>query len=159
LIDKYLYRITFLAYVLLLLEARYTDNYQCPMLLTYESNFSIVNLGVNFMNKVAATLDLDIILSALAHPKRRGMIDDLSLRPYTVALLANKYGLSLPAMHKHIVILEKSMLINKKKAGRTNFVALNQKTLSFVKDWIMKYHTEWGDPSATLDNYIAKMQE
>lgn len=103
--------------------------------------------------------ELDTILSALAHHKRRSIIRDLSFQPATVKQLAERQEISLPAIHKHIRILEQSQLILRKKVGRTNFVALNAHTLNILKDWIMQYHTKWGSVDATLDNYISKMQE
>src|ERR1700722_12242532 len=102
---------------------------------------------------------LDTVLESLANQKRRGIVHDLSLQPATVGQLAQHYELSLPAIHKHIRNLEKAKLIIRKKSGRTNFIALNQKTLGIVQNWIMQYQTSWGNPQATLDNYISRMQE
>ena len=102
---------------------------------------------------------LDEVLAALANPKRRGIIHDLSLHPVTVGQLARKYKLSLPAIHKHIRLLEEAKLIVRKKVGRTNFVGLNQETLGIAQNWIMQYHTSWGNSAATLQNYVARMQE
>jgi DNA-binding transcriptional ArsR family regulator len=102
---------------------------------------------------------LDIVLDALANQKRRGIIHDLSLRPSTVGELARQHGLSLPAIHKHIRKLEAANLIVRKKAGRTNFVALNQSTLGLAQHWILQYNTAWGNTDATLENYISRMRE
>jgi DNA-binding transcriptional ArsR family regulator len=102
---------------------------------------------------------LDALLDALSHQKRRGIIHNLSLQPATVSQLANKFDLSLPAIHKHIRILENSKLIARKKSGRTNFVALNPESLGIVQSWIMQYHTEWGNVDASLENYVTGMQE
>ncbi len=102
---------------------------------------------------------LDIILDALANQRRRGIVHDLSLSPNTVGQLARNQELTLPAMHKHIRILDDAKLIIRKKVGRTNFVALNQATLRVVQNWIMQYKTEWGTVNATLENYISRMKE
>ncbi len=102
---------------------------------------------------------LDAVLDALANQKRRGIIHELSLQPATVAQLARRHDLSLPAIHKHIRILESAGLITRKKSGRTNFVALNNFTLQLAQNWIMQYQTAWGATNATLENYIARMQE
>jgi len=102
---------------------------------------------------------LDEVLGALANQKRRGIVHDLSLQPATVGQLAQKHGLSLPAIHKHIRNLEDAKLIVRKKAGRTNFVALNAQTLGLAQSWILQYRTEWGNVNATLENYISRMQE
>jgi DNA-binding transcriptional ArsR family regulator len=108
---------------------------------------------------VEDSLELDLIFSVLAHKKRRAIINDLSLKPSTVSRLAYKFDLSLPAIHKHIHILEISDLIIKKKSGRTNFIALNPVTLGVGQAWINQFRTEWGNPKATLENYIANLKE
>jgi DNA-binding transcriptional ArsR family regulator len=102
---------------------------------------------------------LESVLGALAHSKRRGIIHDLSLQPATVGQLATAHGLSLPAIHKHIRTLEEAGLIVRKKVGRTNFVALKSRSLELAQAWIMQYRTSWGSDEATLHNYIARMQE
>lgn len=102
---------------------------------------------------------LDTVLTALAHPKRRGMVHDLALSPATVTRLARDHGLSLPAIHKHIRQLEAAGLVLRRKAGRTNFVALRRDGLALAQGWIAQYHPAWGSDTATLDNYIARMQE
>jgi DNA-binding transcriptional ArsR family regulator len=102
---------------------------------------------------------LDSLFSALAHKKRRGIIETLSFRPATVTQLALEYDLSLPAIHKHIRSLEEAKLIRRKKAGRTNFVALDRKSLKSAQDWIMQYRTDWGNDNETLENYIASLKE
>jgi DNA-binding transcriptional ArsR family regulator len=102
---------------------------------------------------------LDSALAALANRKRRGIVHNLSLQPTTVGQLAKQHDLSLPAIHKHIRVLEEAELIIRRKAGRTNFVALNPSTLGLVQHWIMQYQTEWSSLSSTLENYISRMQE
>ena len=62
-------------------------------------------------------------------------------------------GLSLPAIHKHIKILENADMIIRKKIGRTNFLALNRESLRGLQDWLMQYHTYWGSNEETLENY------
>ncbi|HSW79174.1 MAG TPA: winged helix-turn-helix domain-containing protein [Candidatus Saccharimonadales bacterium] len=103
--------------------------------------------------------ELDKVFLALSSPKRRGMLHTLAYRPATVSQLADEYEMSLPAIHKHINVLEDAELIIRRKAGRTNFVALNKKTFRAVQRWIIQYHTEWGNDEETLENYIAGMQE
>ena len=102
---------------------------------------------------------LDDVFSALSHKKRRGIVHDLSFHPATVTQLAQAHDLSLPAIHKHIRALEEAQLISRKKAGRTNFVALRKKSLGLAQDWLMQYRTEWGNDEETLENYIASLRE
>ena len=111
------------------------------------------------MNTPYNSPQLDSILGALANQKRRGIIHDLSLQPATVGQLAHNHKLSLPAIHKHIRTLEDAKLIIRKKAGRTNYVALNSNTLGLAQSWIAQYHVTWGATQATLENYISRMKE
>ena len=97
--------------------------------------------------------DLDAIFEALANKHRREMIYALGLQPHSVSQLASMRDLSLPAIHKHIKILEDSGLIKAKKIGRTHFLALNRRTLLGLQDWLMQYQAYWGNNEETLENY------
>lgn len=110
------------------------------------------------MSNKSSALRLDEAFLALGNAKRRGMIETLSYRPASVSQLANEFNLSLPAMHKHIRRLEKARLIERRKAGRTNFVALDRRSLATAKSWLNQFHTEWGDSRETLENYIASLK-
>lgn len=96
---------------------------------------------------------LDDIFEALANKHRREIIYVLSLQPASISQLAAMRGLSLPAIHKHIEILEKGDMIIRKKIGRTNFLALNRHGLRALQDWAAQYHTYWGSNEETLENY------
>ena len=105
------------------------------------------------MTKTQSPQDLDIIFEALANKHRREIIYVLSLGPCSISKLAFLRNLSLPAIHKHIEILEKGGLILRKKIGQTNFLTLNRAALRGLQDWVMQYHTYWGNDEATLENY------
>ena len=100
---------------------------------------------------------LDKIFEGLSHPKRRGIINTLAYRPSTISQLAGEYELSLPAIHKHLKILENAKLIERRKVGRTNFIAFNPKTMNTAQDWINQYNTAWGSSHETLENYISSL--
>src|SRR3989338_4080577 len=97
--------------------------------------------------------DLDNVFEALANKHRREIIYVLSLQPYSISQLAAMRGLSLPAIHKHIKLLEEAGLIIRKKVGQTNFLTLNRLSLRGLQDWLMQYHTYWGSDGETLENY------
>jgi len=107
----------------------------------------------------AISTRLDLAFRAFAHSKRRGMLYTLSFRPATVNQLATEFELSLPAMHKHLKILESAQLIDRRKVGRTNFLALNRKSLSVAQSWVKQFKIEWGNDKETLENYIASMRK
>ena len=105
------------------------------------------------MDKTHNSQDLDIVFEALANKHRREIIYSLSLQPYSISQLASMRGLSLPAIHKHIKVLEKAGMIIRKKSGRTNFLTLNRESLRCLQDWLMQYHAYWGSSEETLENY------
>ena len=105
------------------------------------------------MTKIQDTQDLDHVFEALANKHRREIIYVLSLQPCAISKLATMRNLSLPAIHKHIEILEKGGLILRKKIGQTNFLSLNRAGLRGLQEWVMQYHTYWGNEEATLENY------
>lgn len=105
------------------------------------------------MTEIHNTQALDHIFEALAHKHRREIIYALSLQPYSINQLAALQGLSLPAIHKHLKILENAGIIIRKKIGRTNFLTLNRESLRTLQEWVMQYHPYWGSNEETLENY------
>jgi DNA-binding transcriptional ArsR family regulator len=110
------------------------------------------------MDKVSKLQDLDQVFEALANEHRRAIISMLSLQPCSISQLAAKRNLSLPAIHKHIEILEKGGMVIRKKIGRTNFLALNKEALRSLQNWLAQYHTYWGSNKETLENYIPYLE-
>ena len=62
---------------------------------------------------------LDRLFAALDNRHRRGMVELLALQPWSISRLARARGLSLPAMDKHVRILEAAGLVRRRKTGRT----------------------------------------
>ena len=101
---------------------------------------------------------LDRVLAALANEKRRRIVYLLGLQPASIGQLAEQQRSSLPAIHRHIKVLEKAKLVQRKKSGRVNFLALDRTGLLLVQDWIRQYHAYWGTNEETLENYIAGIE-
>ena len=99
--------------------------------------------------------DLDRIFEALANAHRREIIYLLGLQPYSIHQLAEIRGLSLPAIHKHIKLLETAGIVNRRKIGRTNFLTLERRSLRSLQDWLGQYHAYWGTEEESLQNYEA----
>ena len=99
------------------------------------------------------TPDLDTVFEALANKHRREIVYVLGLQPHSISKLASMRGLSLPAIHKHIKILEDAGIIVRKKMGRTTFLSLNRDSLLGLQSWLSQYHAYWGNNNETLDNY------
>jgi DNA-binding transcriptional ArsR family regulator len=111
------------------------------------------------MAKVHNPQDLDSIFEALANKHRREIVYALGLQPHSISQLASQQDLSLPAIHKHIKILERAGMILRKKIKQTNFLALNKESLHGLQDWLMQYHTYWGSNEETLENYTQYLDE
>jgi DNA-binding transcriptional ArsR family regulator len=77
----------------------------------------------------------------------------LGLHPRSISQLAAMRSLSLPAIHKHVRVLESAEMIVRKKVGRTNFLALNRVPLRGIQDWLGGFNTFWGSEKETLENY------
>ena len=101
--------------------------------------------------------ELDDLFFALSHFKRREIITTLAYCPATIDQLAKEHFISLPAIYKHIKILEQSGLVRRKKDGRTNFLALNPSRLAEVKNWGLQFNTAWGSDNESLENYIQQL--
>lgn len=99
-----------------------------------------------------APRDLDKVFEALANQHRREIIYVLGLQPCSISNLASMRGLSLPAIHKHIKVLENADMIIRRKIGRTNFLTLNRQSLRGLQEWLSQYQTYWGSESETLEN-------
>jgi len=107
---------------------------------------------------INASKQLSDTFEALANKHRRAIVHRLSLQPASISQLANEQKLSLPAIHKHIKILEQAKLLKRKKSGRVNFLALDRSGLLLMQDWIQQYHAYWGTNEETLENYIASIE-
>lgn len=72
------------------------------------------------------TQKLSAVFEALANKHRREIIYTLGLQPSSIGQLASMKGLSLPAIHKHMRVLEDAEMVIRKKIGRINFLGLNR---------------------------------
>lgn len=102
---------------------------------------------------------LDQIFTALANKRRRQIIYALGLQPSSINQLANQQRLSLPAIHRHIKVLEQAKLVERKKSGRVNFLTLNRSQLKLMQGWVQQYHAYWGTQHETLENYVARAEK
>jgi len=102
---------------------------------------------------------LDHVLVALANEKRRRIVYTLGLQPASIGQLAKQQRSSLPAIHRHIKVLERARLVRRKKSGRVNFLALDRTGLQLMQNWIAQYHAYWGTNEETLENYVASIEE
>jgi DNA-binding transcriptional ArsR family regulator len=86
---------------------------------------------------------LDAVFAALAHPIRRAMLERLSAGECTVGDLAAPHDVSLPAISKHLRILEEAGLLEQTPDGRLRRCALKAQPLSAAFSWIVQYRILW----------------
>jgi DNA-binding transcriptional ArsR family regulator len=97
--------------------------------------------------------DLDRLFGALANRHRREMVHLLGLQPYSISRLAASRGLSLPAMNKHVRVLEDAGLVRRRKLGRTTFLTLDRASIRSLQAWLGEFHAYWGTEKESLENY------
>jgi DNA-binding transcriptional ArsR family regulator len=97
--------------------------------------------------------DLSLVFDALANEHRREIIHVLALQPRSISQLAALRDLSLPAIHKHVRVLEDSAMVERRKIGRTNFLALRREPLRRLRAWMDQFHPWWGTDEELLENY------
>lgn len=102
---------------------------------------------------------LDMVFAALSNEKRREIMRTLSFHPATVGQLAEEHKISLPSIHRHIRTLEEAQLIQRRKIGRTNFVAIRRRSMIVARQWMAQYHLEYGNDDETLENYVTYLTE
>jgi DNA-binding transcriptional ArsR family regulator len=103
------------------------------------------------------TRDLDAVLAALANGHRREMVSLVALQPWSISALARERGLTLPAMNKHVNVLEKAGLVGRRKIGRTTFLTLDRTSIRDLQAWVMRFHAYWGTDKESLENYEASL--
>ena len=86
------------------------------------------------------------------------MVDMLALQPASIQQVAGRVGMSLTAINRHIRVLEESGLVQRKKHGRVNFLAVRREALRRLHDWTQQYHAYWGTDAETLENYVAAIE-
>src|SRR3954452_24894900 len=86
---------------------------------------------------------LDDVLGALSDPTRRAMVARLREGEASVSQLAEPLTMSLPAVLKHVGVLENAGLVRHRKVGRTRICTLDPQPLAAVEEWLAPYRDFW----------------
>jgi DNA-binding transcriptional ArsR family regulator len=97
---------------------------------------------------------LDLVFGALAHPIRRGILARLSAGEATVAELARPFGVSAPAITKHMRVLEEAGLLSREKQGREHHCRLERKRMREAEAWIERHRKFWNERLDALEQYL-----
>jgi DNA-binding transcriptional ArsR family regulator len=95
---------------------------------------------------------------ALADPTRRAILARLALGESSVNALAKPFDMSLPAVSKHLKVLERAGLISRTREAQYRPCKLEPQSLKPVDEWLEEYRVLWGARFDRLDAYLQKIQ-
>jgi DNA-binding transcriptional ArsR family regulator len=91
---------------------------------------------------------------ALSHPIRRGIVERLAVGPTTVGDATAGFGVSKPAISKHLKVLEETGVVNRVIDGRTHVLSLDTRVMSEAVDWMDRQRALWGRLFDVVDEYL-----
>src|SRR5258708_11451383 len=97
---------------------------------------------------------LDQVFTALSDPTRRRVAEALGDGEKTLTDLARPFQMTMPAVMKHVRILEKSGILRSEKRGRTRYCRLEPKRLNDAQEWLTRTSRMWTDRLNSLDRYL-----
>ena len=101
---------------------------------------------------------LDATFGALADPTRRSILERLIAGEASVTSLAEPFDMSLPAVSKHLRVLEKAGLLTQEKDGRVRRCRMDAGPMKEASDWVGRYRICWEEQLDSLADYIEQMQ-
>ena len=101
---------------------------------------------------------LSSTFAALADPTRRAILARLALGETSVTELAEPFDMSLPAVSKHLKVLERAGLIKRGREAQWRPCRIEPGALKPVDDWLERYRRFWAASLDRLDDYLLEMQ-
>ncbi|HUQ70650.1 MAG TPA: metalloregulator ArsR/SmtB family transcription factor [Planctomycetaceae bacterium] len=101
---------------------------------------------------------LSATFSALADPTRRAILSRLSRGESSVTELAKPFQMTLPAVTKHLKVLQRAGLITQGRQAQWRPCRLDAKPLQEVADWVAQYRQFWEDRLDRLEDYLQTLQ-
>ena len=105
-----------------------------------------------------ATDPLSLTFSALADPTRRAILARLASGQATVTELAAPFAMSMPAVSRHLKVLEHAGLITRGREAQWRPCRITAEPLKEVADWVAHYQQYWTESFARLDAYLRVQQ-
>jgi DNA-binding transcriptional ArsR family regulator len=103
-------------------------------------------------------MSLDAAFSALADPTRRAILARLALGETTVMELAKPFAMSLPAVSKHLKVLERAGLIARGRTAQWRPCRIEPRALKDIDDWLGHYRRFFDESFDRLDDYLKRLQ-
>ena len=102
---------------------------------------------------------LDASFAALADGTRRGVLEQLGRAECSVTDLADRFGMTLTGMRKHVAVLEQAGLVRTEKVGRVRYCRIGARRLDEMTAWIEAYHQLWEARFAELDKVVEELKQ
>ena len=102
---------------------------------------------------------LDRTFGALADPTRRRILAQLAKGQECVTELARPHAMSLAAVSKHLLVLEKAGLVKRRRQGRVHALTLEPKPMQEAQAWINRYREFWEGNLEQFEKYLDKLQK
>jgi DNA-binding transcriptional ArsR family regulator len=102
--------------------------------------------------------ELDLLFAALSDATRRGIVERLAAGEATVTELAEPFSISLPAISRHLKVLEHASLITRSHEGRWRHARLSPTALANAAEWLERYERLWAESLDRLDDHLAKLK-
>ena len=103
--------------------------------------------------------ELSSLFGALADPTRRAILARLASGEASVTELAEPFDMSLPAISKHLKVLERAGLIERGRNAQYRPCRIRLEGLRTASDWLDDYRQLWEDRFSRLDDYLKTLQE
>ncbi len=97
---------------------------------------------------------LDAIFAALSDPTRRRILASLARGESSVTKLAEPHAMSLPAISKHLRVLEDAGLLKREKDGRVHRIQINARPMKQAAKWIAQYERFWQGTLDSLEKFL-----
>jgi DNA-binding transcriptional ArsR family regulator len=102
---------------------------------------------------------LSLTFSALADPTRRSILARLASGEATVKELAEPFKITLPAISRHLKVLEKAGLIARGRDAQYRPARLEAAPLKDISEWVERYRQNWEESFERLDDYLQEVQK
>lgn len=102
---------------------------------------------------------LSTLFAALADPTRRAILEKLAEGSASVGELAEPFDISLPAISRHLKVLEGAGLISREKSAQWRRCHLNAAPLKDAAGWVDKYRGFWEGQLDSLEQFLANHKE
>jgi len=106
------------------------------------------------MVKYKSSQSLDFVFMALANPTRRNILLHLRTGTCSARQLARPFNISLPAISKHLKVLENARLVKREIHGRQHLFTVRPKKLKEALSWVSKFEKFWAEKLDNLEHFL-----